>query len=182
MEDFLEQVIKSGPVQAESAAKIVKRCLEKREPRLREARHGDRSAVEESEPKKHEKRSEDRLKNVYKTTIEKLRGTCCKENCLGQLNASRLVVEALSHQTESFESRAMAVSRSAKDHMVADSKGQVKPKYRVQYKDVCATAFAISRGISASTLARRRKGLEDSDFVESREHASKGVLRPTGDR
>ena len=182
LEDFLDQVISSGPVQATSGAKAVKVCLEKREPRLREARHGDGSAVEEGEPKKYEKRVEERLKNVYKTTVEKLRGTCCKEGCLGKLNASRLVVEALAHQAESFETRTMAVSRSAKDHLVADSKGKVTSKYCVQHKEVCATAFALSRGISASTLARRRKGLESSDFVESREHASKGVLRPTGDR
>ena len=182
MEDFLEEVIRGGPVQAQSAAKHVKECLAVREPRLREARHGDGSVVEEGEPKKYEKRLEERLKNVYKTTVDKLRGTCCKEGCLAKLNAARLVVEALSHQSESFEGRATALSRSAKDHMVSDSQGKIKPKYRVQYRDVCATAFAVSRGISASTLARRRKGLEVSDFVESREHASKGVSRPTGDR
>ena len=127
----MEQVIKSGPVQAESAAKFVKGCLAVREPRLREARHGDGSVVEEGEPKKYEKRLEARLNNVYRTTVEKLGGTCCKEGCLQKLNASRLVVEALSHQTEPFEVRGTAVSRSAKDQMVADIEGKIRPQYCV---------------------------------------------------
>ena len=160
----------------------MKEQLTARAPRLRDARHVDGTRVEEGEPKKDEKRLETRLVNVYKATLERIRTGCCQQNCLRKLNTTRLLVQALCHQAEPYEDRATEVSRTTKEALVTGPQGQKTSHYRVQCTQVCSAAFATSRGISTSTLARRRRGVQDSDFVESRTHASKGVLRPSGDR
>ena len=176
---FLEWVLHSGPPEARSGAQHLRDRLSHRQPRLCQAHYSDGRPVADGVPKAEESRLIGRLDNAYAKVVKMASGGCCAQKCLGKLDKTRLVVQALCHQAEEFQSRKTEVSRAAKEHVVEDGQGNKVVAHRVQGVLVCATAFGVSRGVSAATVSRHRKGAKETDFVESRPHASRGVLRPT---
>ena len=145
---FLEWVLHSGPPEARSGAQHLHDRLSHRQPRLRQAHYSDGRPVADGVPKAEESRLIGRLDNAYAKVVKMASGGCCAQKCLGKLDKTRLVVQALCHQAEEFQSRKTEVSRAAKEHVVEDSHGNKVVAHRVQGVFPVASVPPLCLGIA----------------------------------